>query len=49
MASIVMALGVFLSLFIQNQKSISQAYRAGGVPGPKAPVMAKPAEADLRH
>jgi len=49
MASIVMALGVFLSLFIQNQKSTSQAYGERGAPGSKAPVVAKPAEADLRH
>jgi MFS family permease len=49
MASIVMALGVFLSLFVQNQKSTPQAYGERGATGPKAPVMAKPAEADLRH
>lgn len=49
MASIVMALGVFLSLFIQNQKSTPQAYMEGGATGTKQPVMAKPAEADLRQ
>lgn len=42
MAIIVMAVGVALTMFVQNTKVTSQEYRGGGVPGPRESQVAKP-------